>query len=161
MYKRQALPLLNNALSKEEDRWVKYDLEEAINLIALDSTNRQDRLAAIASLGDMRSAAALPILQELVNQPANDAEQKALNTAASAASRQIQKCQDITGGIEILLQGLSLSSILLLMALGLAIVFGMMGVINMAHGEMMMIGAYATFVVQEVFKAYLGEQFFD
>ena len=157
----EALPLLNNALSTEEDRWVKYDLEEAINLIALDSTNRQDRLAAIASLGDMGSAAALPILQELVNQPANDAEQKALNTAASAASRQIQKWQDIAGGIEILLQGLSLSSILLLMALGLAIVFGMMGVINMAHGEMMMIGAYATFVVQEVFKAYLGEQFFD
>ena len=47
------------------------------------------------------------------------------------------------------------------MALGLAIVFGLMGVINMAHGEMMMIGAYATFVVQEVFKGYLGEQFFD
>ena len=157
----EALPLLNNALLKEEDRWVKYDLEEAINLIALDSTNRQDRLAAIANLGDMRSAAALPILQELVNQPTNDAKQKALNTAASKASRQIQKWQDITGGIEILLQGLSLSSILLLMALGLAIVFGMMGVINMAHGEMMMIGAYATFVVQEVFKAYLGEQFFD
>ena len=157
----EALPLLKHTLSKEEDRWVKYDLEEAINLIHLDTADPQGRLAAITKLGEMRSAAALPILQELAEQPADDLEQRTLTNAASEASHQIQKWQDITGGVETLLQGLSLSSILLLMALGLAIVFGLMGVINMAHGEMMMIGAYATFVVQEGFKAYLGEQFFD
>lgn len=157
----EALPLLTNSLSKEDDRWVRYDLEEAINLITLDSADPQGRLAAITKLGDMRSAAALPILQELASQPASGLEQHTLTNAAVEASRQIQQWQDITSGVETLLQGLSLSSILLLMALGLAIVFGLMGVINMAHGEMMMIGAYATFVVQEVFKAYLGEQFFD
>ena len=158
----EALPLLNNTLSHEEDRWVRYDLEEAINLIHLEHTeDLRVRLAAITKLGELRSAFALPDLQALAKQPADDLEHQTLANAATEASHQIQQWQDITGGIEILLQGLSLSSILLLMALGLAIVFGLMGVINMAHGEMMMIGAYATFVVQEIFKAYVGEQFFD
>ena len=48
-----------------------------------------------------------------------------------------------------------------MMALGLAIVFGLMGVINMAHGELMMVGAYATFVTQELFKAYVSPESFD
>ena len=157
----EALPLLKNALSHEEVHWVRYDLEEAINLINLEHTDPRVRHAAITKLGDMRSAFALPVLQELAEQPAGNLEQQTLTNAAAEASRRIQKWQYIAGGVETLLQGLSLSSILLLMALGLAIVFGLMGVINMAHGEMMMIGAYATFVVQEMFKAYLGEQFFD
>ena len=158
---QEALPLLKNALSNENDRWVRYDLEEAINLINLEHADPQVRLAAITKLGDLRSAFALPDLEELAQQPADDLEQQTLTNAAAKASRRIQQWHDIAGGVETLLQGLSLSSILLLMALGLAIVFGLMGVINMAHGEMMMIGAYATFVVQEMFKAYLGEQFFD
>ena len=49
--------------------------------------------------------------------------------------------------------GISLGSVLLLAAIGLAITFGVMGVINMAHGEMVMIGAYVTFVVQEMIRA--------
>ena len=158
---QEALPLLRNALSNEDDHWVRYDLEEAINLINLEHADPQVRLAAITKLGDLRSAFALPDLQELAQQPASDLEQQTLTNAAAEASRQIERWQYFSGGMETLLQGLSLSSILLLMALGLAIVFGLMGVINMAHGEMMMIGAYATFVVQEVFKGYLGEQFFD
>src|SRR5688500_20062235 len=58
-----------------------------------------------------------------------------------------------------LFNGLSISSILLLVALGLAITYGLMGVINMAHGELMMIGAYATYVVQNVFRAYFPAAF--
>ncbi len=156
-----ALPLLRNALSNEDDHWVRYDLEEAINLINLEHADPQVRLAAITKLGDLRSSFALPDLQQLAQQPASDLEQQALTNAAAEASRQIERWQFFSGGMETLLQGLSLSSILLLMALGLAIVFGLMGVINMAHGEMMMIGAYATFVVQELFRAYLGEGLFN
>jgi urea transport system permease protein len=59
----------------------------------------------------------------------------------------------------VLFTGASLGSILLLVALGLAITYGLMGVINMAHGELMMIGAYATYVVQNLFKAYLPGAF--
>lgn len=157
----EALPILIRALSGEQDRWVRYDLEEAIHLLNLEIADSKTRFSAIQKLGDMRSAAALPILQELAQLPADTLEQQTLKNAAEHASRRIQKWQDVTRGIETLLQGLSLGSILLLMALGLAIVFGLMGVINMAHGEMMMIGAYATFVVQEGFKAYLGEHLFD
>lgn len=61
--------------------------------------------------------------------------------------------------IEAILNGISIGSVLLIAALGLAIVFGLMGVINLAHGELMMIGAYTTFVIQNIFKP-LGEPFF-
>lgn len=158
---REALPVLRNALSNERDHWVRYDLEEAINLLTVEYAGPQDRLAAIQKLGDLRSDAALPVLQELADQPASTLEQNTLRNAAIEAGRRIQKWQEIASGIEILLQGLSLSSILLLMSLGLAIVFGLMGVINMAHGEMMMIGAYATYVVQEIFQACFDPSFFD
>ncbi len=60
-----------------------------------------------------------------------------------------------------LYQGISLGSILLLAAIGLAITFGVMGVINMAHGEMIMLGAYSAFVVQELFRAFLPYSWFD
>jgi urea transport system permease protein len=63
--------------------------------------------------------------------------------------------------IETVFRGISLSSILLIMSLGLAIVFGLMGVINMAHGELMMIGAYATFVTQQAFVAWCSPDVFD
>ncbi len=158
---REALPVLQNALSGERDRWVTYDLEEAVNLLNVEYADPQGRLAAIRKLGDLRSAAALPVMRELADRPANTPEQHRLRDAAAEAGHRIQTWQTLASGVEILLQGLSLSSILLLMALGLAIVFGLMGVINMAHGEMMMIGAYATYVVQEIFKACLGAQFFD
>ena len=62
--------------------------------------------------------------------------------------------------LEGLFNGLSIGSVLLIAALGLAIVFGLMGVINLAHGELMMLGAYTTYVVQNVFKP-LGEPFFS
>ncbi|NJL51914.1 MAG: branched-chain amino acid ABC transporter permease [Hydrococcus sp. SU_1_0] len=62
--------------------------------------------------------------------------------------------------LEGLFNGLSIGSVLLIAALGLAIVFGLMGVINLAHGELMMLGAYATFVVQNIFKP-LGEPWFS
>ncbi len=157
----EALPVLQEALSHEKEHWVRYDLEEAIHLLNLESHDPQVQFTAIRKLGDMRSSAALPVLQDLTTQQTNNLEQQTLKDEAEKARRRIQKWQDVTQGVEMLLQGLSLGSILLLMALGLAIVFGLMGVINMAHGEMMMIGAYATFVVQETFKMYLGEHLFD
>src|SRR6202008_2221496 len=70
------------------------------------------------------------------------------------AIKRIERWGLLTQAIEVAFQGLSLSPILLLMALGLAIVFGLMGVINMAHGELMALGAYTTFVVQGWFTAH-------
>ena len=93
----EALPLLQNALSHENDRWVRYDLEEAINLINLEHADPQVRLAAITKLGDLRSAFALPDLEELAQQPADNLEQQTLANAAAEASRRIQQWHDITG----------------------------------------------------------------
>jgi urea transport system permease protein len=88
-------------------------------------------------------------------------EGQPLAATARQAIDQIERWGVWSSVFETLFHGLSLSSILLMMALGLAIVFGLMGVINMAHGELMMVGAYATFVTQELFKASVPEQFFD
>jgi urea transport system permease protein len=82
-----------------------------------------------------------------------------LGATARAAIKRIERWGLFTQGIEIAFQGLSLSSILLLMALGLAIVFGLMGVINMAHGELMALGAYSTFLMQGWFTAYFPSHF--
>jgi urea transport system permease protein len=85
----------------------------------------------------------------------------ALHTAVMTAIEQIEAWRTLTEVIETVFRGISLSSVLLLMALGLAVIFGLMGIINMAHGELMMLGAYATFVVQESFRAYLPAPLFD
>jgi urea transport system permease protein len=73
----------------------------------------------------------------------------------------IEGWQSTVRGIGTVFSGLSLGSILVLMALGLSIIFGLMGVINMAHGELMMIGAYSTYITQQVFVRYMPEHAFD
>ena len=78
-----------------------------------------------------------------------------VRAVAKAALETLESKLRLYGFVETLFHGLSLGSVLLLAAIGLAITFGVMGVINMAHGEMVMLGAYTTFVVQEVFRNYL------
>ncbi|MCP9460465.1 MAG: urea ABC transporter permease subunit UrtB, partial [Nitrospira sp.] len=107
---------------------------------------------------------AVPALKELIQQAGDSSatdQHKTLAAAARAAIERIELWASWAGAFETVFRGISLSSILLIMSLGLAIVFGLMGVINMAHGELMMIGAYATFVTQECFKAYLPAGLFD
>ena len=99
----------------------------------------------------MRSAIALDRLRDVAAEPAAP---PGLKQAALEAVKRVERWGLLTSTIETIFQGVSLSSILLLMALGLAIVFGLMGVINMAHGELMALGAYATFVVQGWFAAH-------
>jgi len=99
----------------------------------------------------LRSAIALDRLRDVAAEPAAP---PGLKQAALDAVKRVERWGLLTSTIETIFQGVSLSSILLLMALGLAIVFGLMGVINMAHGELMALGAYATFVVQGWFAAH-------
>src|SRR4029077_6441382 len=80
----------------------------------------------------------------------------AVRTAAAAAVSRIDRARTMYGGIETLFFGLSLGSVLVLVAIGLAITFGVMGVINMAHGELMMLGAYTTYVVQLLMPGHIG-----
>jgi urea transport system permease protein len=85
---------------------------------------------------------------------AANTEQGQVQAAAAAAAKSIQDRLSFWEGIQNVWYGISLGSVLLLAAAGLAITFGVMGVINMAHGELVMLGAYTTFVVQEIFRAY-------
>jgi urea transport system permease protein len=150
-----AVPTIEEALKKETDRWVRHALTEALGLIRLAHGKGDERTDAARTLGEIHSAAARDALDRLTGDPtASPAERE----AATHAIRRLQRWSLLTTTVETLFQGASLASILLLMALGLAIVFGLMGVINMAHGELMALGAYATFVVQNWFRAALPDR---
>jgi urea transport system permease protein len=146
-----ALPALTEALAKEKDRWVRYAIEEAIALIQLKSGSSAERVNAATRLGALGSGDALDRLREVAD--AADAP-PALKQAAADAVKRVERWSLLTQTIQVMFQGVSLSSILLLMALGLAIIFGLMGVINMAHGELMALGAYATYVTQGWFQGH-------
>jgi urea transport system permease protein len=155
-----AVPWLEQAAAKEPRRWVRYAMEESAALLKLTGGDIHQKAAAAATLGDLRSQNGLPALKEFVQQASGDQAQPAIR-AAHAAIDQIELWETWANVFETVFRGISLSSILLIMSVGLAIVFGLMGVINMAHGELMMVGAYATFATQELFKAYLPAGLFD
>ena len=144
-----SLPALTEALAKEKDRWVRYALEEAIALIQLKSGSPAERVIAATRLGALGSGDALDRLRDVAGAAGAPS---ALAQAAADAVKRIERCGLLTQGIQVIFQGVSLGSILLLMALGLAIIFGLMGVINMAHGELMALGAYTTYVTQGWFQ---------
>jgi urea transport system permease protein len=144
-----ALPTLDAAIAKETDSRTKRALEEARAAIVLtmaDATDA-DKLAAIAVIRNRGDQDALALLTDMsANQP------PAVAQAANDAIHAIQTRLVEWSAVQNAWYGISLGSVLLLAAIGLAITFGVMGVINMAHGEMVMIGAYVTFVVQDAIR---------
>jgi urea transport system permease protein len=149
-----ALPILEQALTKETDRWAKHAMEEAINQIRLAYPDPVIRRQAALNLGDIKGLESLPRLKSLLSKDGEPDE--SVRNAIQSSVQRIVSYQQIAGFIGTAFSGLSLGSILLLMGLGLAIIFGLMGVINMAHGEMMMIGAYTAFVLQGLFTQYIS-----
>jgi urea transport system permease protein len=146
-----ALPALAKALAKETDPEVKLRMQQAqaAAILSAADASQSDRLAAVATLRARGDQDARSQLSALAGQsgPVGD--------AAAAAVVSIDRILQIWSLGESVYYGISLGSVLLLAAAGLAITFGVMGVINMAHGEMVMIGAYVTFVVQQLMHAYL------
>jgi urea transport system permease protein len=116
--------------------------------------DKAQRLAAIRMLGDSAS----PNSKTLLAEAARDADEE-ISLEAQKGLRAVEGRLAWGERAGLLFAGISLGSILLLAALGLAITYGLMGVINMAHGELIMIGAYATYVVQNLFRAYLPGAF--
>jgi urea transport system permease protein len=148
-------PLLDKALAQEQDAKVQNLVRQARAAALLSSDVPNDRLLAARELADSRQPETVLLLNQ---QLAKEQE--------PTVKRQIQMAlEEVKDGLRwgerlgILFTGASLGSILLLVALGLAITYGLMGVINMAHGELMMIGAYATFVVQALFREHLPQAF--
>ena len=142
----KALPALQAQLGKESDPRVAAALKlaQASIFATSDSASPQDRLSAIATLKERGDQDA----QSLIDGIAQRATDPAVKSAAASALGAIHTRLALWGVAQNLWYGLSASSVLLLAAIGLAITFGVMGVINMAHGEMVMLGAYSTYVVQ-------------
>ncbi|MBV9948328.1 MAG: urea ABC transporter permease subunit UrtB [Myxococcales bacterium] len=150
--------LLREVLEQEKQGEVRRAILSALAEHDLASASADRRLAAVKAIDESGSGRFRPTLQAIVT-PQGDgtfSEPDArVRAAAASALRSLDRKQFLLGLVADLLYGLSTGSVLLLSALGLAITFGVMGVINMAHGEMLMIGAYATYVTQLVFRAHL------
>jgi len=146
-----ALPALDQAIAKETDVRVKQALIEARAAVVLylDTASDADKIEAIDQITQRGDQEALSLLGGL---PANASAP--VKKAAADAIVSIQSSLAIWTAVQNTWYGLSLGSVLLLAAIGLAITFGVMGVINMAHGEMVMLGAYTTYVVQELIRAH-------
>ena len=145
--------LLRARAGSETDAAVVREIETALALAALDGQDASDRLRAVATLSDRFSTDVRNRLAALIEAEPDGSfneSDPAVRAAAAAAVESIDSTRSLYSGIETLFFGLSLGSVLVLAATGLAITFGVMGVINMAHGEMMMLGAYTTYVVQTV-----------
>ncbi|WP_083505939.1 urea ABC transporter permease subunit UrtB [Aquabacterium parvum] len=151
------LATIDKALAAESDAQLLKQLKTVRSKALLNSQDPGRRLEAVKALGADASPESRSLLMERMNDGAEtDATVKgALQAALDAVNRKLAWGEHAG----VLFTGISLGSILLLAALGLAITYGLMGVINMAHGELMMIGAYATFAVQNVFRAYFPEAF--
>jgi urea transport system permease protein len=148
--KAENLPLLEARLKLETDPGVKKTLYEAEALIQLADTAQPERQVAGAdSLAKLNCIGALDALRGLTESKSASAEAK---LAATKATQAIQSYLAVVNFFGTIFHGVSLGSILLVSALGLAITFGLMGVINMAHGEMIAVGAYTTYVVENVFR---------
>jgi urea transport system permease protein len=143
------LPALDAALEKETDPRIKQALTEARAAVILfsDEASESDKLSAVAVVRQRGDQDALNLLSGIpAGAPAT------VQRAAKDAVTSMQSKLAAWATVQNAWYGLSLGSVLLLAAIGLAITFGVMGVINMAHGEMVMIGAYVTFMVQEYIR---------
>ena len=143
------LPAVDSALQKETDKGAKLAFNEARAAILLFKADATDveKLEAINTIKARGDQEALALLTGLSGE-----QSAAIAHAAAAATAAIQRNLALWSVLQNAWYGLSLGSVLLLAAIGLAITFGVMGVINMAHGEMVMLGAYTTFVVQQTIR---------
>ena len=144
------LDLLDQALAQESDPAIKavMDLARSVIVLKTDATVDEKRLAVDAIVEKGTRQAQTILTQFLETAP--DELKPIVQSGIDAIGRTLA-VWDVAQNVW---YGISLGSVLLLAAIGLAITFGVMGVINMAHGEMVMLGAYATFVVQNVIRTY-------
>ncbi|CAN5426140.1 urea ABC transporter permease subunit UrtB [soil metagenome] len=153
------LPILEAKLAGEENARARERFREAIAISRLAGGDRDEVIESIGTLAELRSVAAMDNLNRIVSQqsgaPAGGKDVE-IGAAAATALREIEDYLKIVDFFGTLFRGLSSGSVLIVAALGLAITFGLMGVINMAHGEMIAIGGYATFMVQQAFGKVFG-----
>ena len=148
--KQKYIPILQARLQKEQNAGVRESLREGVALLQLGDTNPAVQIAAVNELGTLKAIGSLDVLKRFAGNAKTNPE------AVKAAKKAIYAIESHISWVNFfgtIFRGLSLGSILLVVALGLAITFGLMGVINMAHGEMIAVGAYTCYVVQNIFGA--------
>ncbi|CAN7559646.1 urea ABC transporter permease subunit UrtB [Pseudoduganella sp. LjRoot289] len=150
-------PLIRKAYAAEDDPAIKAMLQVLVSTADLKSPDAAVRKTAVDGLAESGGAALRPVLQAMLAQEAGSYAEPdpAVRAAAVDALNRIDSRVARTEFVGNLFYGISLGSVLLLAALGLAITFGLMGIINMAHGELLMIGAYTTYICQSLFRQYL------
>ncbi len=155
----ETIALLRRRLAIEKNSGVRSDIASALALAALDSPDANTRLQAVATLQTSVSQDVRNRLAQLLDKNSGGSyveKNGGVRQAAASAIRSIDDWRNFYGGAQTLFFGLSMGSVLVLIAIGLAITFGVMGVINMAHGELMMLGAYTTYVVQTAMPGHIG-----
>ena len=156
------LPLIETVLKKEADGDVKIALSLAKAKMQLKNADATLRLEAVRVLAQSSKESTKAALLAMMEKDASGNYQEVDAAVRSEIKRSLAEIDSRLLTAEYIgrvFSGISLGSILLLAALGLAITYGLMGVINMAHGELLMIGAYTTYMVQVLFKSYWPEAF--
>ncbi len=151
------LPIIDQALSTEKDAKLKALLEVVRAKALLAAAEPARRIEGARFLSEAGSPEARALLMERLQEDAET--DPSVRQVLSIALDKVNSSLAWGERAGVVFTGISLGSILLLAALGLAITYGLMGVINMAHGELMMIGAYATFFIQNLFRQYLPDAF--
>ncbi|MFL9755667.1 urea ABC transporter permease subunit UrtB [Vibrio cyclitrophicus] len=128
------------------------DLSLAIFTSLDNSATTEAQVTSIERVGDFKHSVVLKTLNQLLN----GEQEPSILAATERAMDDYQQSQALYSGVETVFFGLSLGSVLVLAGIGLAITFGVMGVINMAHGELIMIGAYTTYVLQLLMPNHIG-----
>lgn len=154
----EQLPLLNKAYLKENDSEIKSRLQMLIATANLQASDPVVRKAAVKALLESPNPNLKPVLQKMLAQNPDGIYNEADASIRLEAANTLNAIDGRLARMEFvgnLFYGVSLGSVLLLAALGLAITFGLMGIINMAHGELLMIGAYTTYVCQMLFRKFV------
>ena len=150
--KQDKLPALLELQKTEKNSKVRKALEQSIAIINLRSPDQSKRLAAADFLGESGSLPAFDLLKTIARE-SKESGDKEMEEAALLGVKRIEGHISRINAVGTLFRGISSGSVLLVVAIGLAITFGLMGIINMAHGEFIAIGAYTAYVVQSIFGA--------
>lgn len=148
--KEDNFAVVSKALAQEKDTHIKEILLEIHTILTAKFSQADEQKEAVAALGNFLSQASLQALEELSSNDDNE-----IQNLAKKSSSNIRGNRSLYAMVEQAFFGISLGSILLLAALGLSVTFGVMKVINMAHGEMIMLGAYTTFTIQQIMPSLI------
>ncbi len=157
--RQDKLPGLLELQKTETNKKALRALDESIAIINLRSEDRQERIEAADLLGKRGSLAAFDLLKTIAREAGEEGD-KELEKAAQLGVSRIESHISRINAAGTLFRGVSSGSVLLVVAIGLAITFGLMGIINMAHGEFIAVGAYTSYIVQNIFASGVSLPFF-